>query len=80
VYLLTRDEAAYRDQHRQSCLTYCVDNGESRPRAGAQYSAGREGPSALVEPTPVGIVADARPLTHSVIAENPRDAFDLPQG
>jgi hypothetical protein len=60
------------DQHRQSCLTYCVDNGESRARASAQYSVGHEGPSALIEPTPVGIVADARPLTRSVNAENSR--------
>ena len=33
---------------------------------------GREGLSALAEPTPVGIVADARPLTRSIILENPR--------
>jgi hypothetical protein len=39
---------------------------------------GCEGPSALVEPTPVGIVAP-RPPTRCIIVENPLDAFDLPQ-
>jgi hypothetical protein len=36
--LTARRSPSHCDQHRQSCLTYCVDNGESRALAGAQWA------------------------------------------